>query len=154
MVLGTFHLMWNFTHQTPPSYLKISPGIWKLSVKSRHLGRVSCVSLKFFREEHAYIIIILTEMPNKSQLNESKHPMRFAKWCLFAVESLVLSRYFPLPDPGGKACGIEILSSTHHNQIGWHSVLNNVAILSASALKFREENVFGCLCLLCNQSDT
>lgn len=94
-------------------------------------------------------------MANKGQLNESKHPMkRFAECYLFAVESWVLSWYFPLTDPGGKASGIETLSSTHHLQIGCNSVLNDTAILSTPALKFRVGNAFGCLCLLYNQSDT
>lgn len=46
VVLGTFHLMWNFTHQTLPSYLKTSPGIWKLTVKKAGIAGASLYSLR------------------------------------------------------------------------------------------------------------
>lgn len=78
------------------------------------------------------------QMVNQRQLSESKHLMRrFAKSYLFTVESLVLSWYFRLSDLGGKTCRIEILSSTHHRQIGRDSALNDMAIPSAPALKLR-----------------
>ena len=80
----------------------------------------------------------MLEMANQRQLSESKHLMRwFAKSYLFTVESMVLSWYFRLPDPRGKTCGIEMLSSTHLSQIGWDSALNDIAIPSAPALKLR-----------------
>lgn len=42
-----------------------------------------------------------------------------------------------MPDPLGKACRIEILSPTHHSQIGWDSTLNDIATLSVPTLKLR-----------------
>lgn len=140
--------MWNFTHQTLPSSLKISPGIWKLAVKKA--GMLGVVLPLNSRAEGRLtsgdVTVIHAEMANRRQLNESKHPMRrFAKSYLFPVESLVLSWYFPVPDPGGKTHRIELLSSTHHSQIRRDSALNDTTVPSAPPSKLRAK---ACLRLL------
>lgn len=130
--------MWNFTHQTLPSSLRISPGIWKLVVKKTvMLGAVLLLnSVEGSRLTPGEPLS--RPRPKGKQKTAEWEQTSDKKICrmvsvhswVFGVKLILL-----LPDPGGKTHGIEMLSSSHYSQIGWDSAWNNMATPGAPALK-------------------
>lgn len=122
----------------PPDPAQLSEDITRYLKVGSEKGRLllilwgrACLHLGTFQSS-------MPEMANQRQRSKSKHLMRrFAKSYLFTVESWVLRCYFRLSDLGGKTCRTEILSSTHHRQIGWDSALRDTAVPSVPALKLR-----------------